>query len=276
MARPEAHAPVDLVVNCFERTYRDVLSPAWFHGVEGDNLRRFEMRTALVNNVADRADAEARAAERIEAGDLDRVVFVDDRRAAALARTGLTGSDLEPYPQFSDWALVAVTLDGPDLVLHWDADVRLREPVDWLGPALELMAEDARVLAANPDWQRSNVEDFTLEERGPFALGHGFSDQVFLARRSELGAPVYGQRCLARWRYPFPETFEARVDAYLRHAGRLRAVHRGATYLHPVEMGTSWPVRSVRRRARLAAQHLAIDALRRTPAALRPRHLRCL
>lgn len=274
--RPEAHAPVDLVVNCFERTFRAVLSPGWFDRVEADNRRRCAVRTALVNNVEDPAAVQALAAERIADGGLDRVVFVADHRAAALARTGLTDADLEPFPVFSDWALVAATLDGPELMLHWDADVRLREPVDWLGPAVELMDADRRVLVANPDWQSSNVEAFTLERRGPFALGHGFSDQVFLGRRSELGRPIYGQRCLARWRYPFPETFEARVDAHLRHTGRLRAVHRGATYLHPVEMGTSWPRRSFVHRARLAAQHLAIDVLRRTPAVLRPRHLRCL
>ncbi len=274
--RPQAQAPVDLVVNCFERTFRDVLSAGWFAGIERDNRLRFTMRTALVNNVESRAAAQALAGERIAGGELDRVVFVDDHRGAALARTGLRPGDLEPVPQFSDWALVAVTLDGPDFVLHWDADVRLDEPIDWIRPAIELMGADRRILVANPNWQQSNVDDFTLEEHGPFALGHGFSDQVFLGRRSELGTPIYRQRCVARWRYPFPETFEARVDAYLRHAGRLRAVHREATYLHPVAMGTSWPDRSLARRLRLAAQHLVIDILRRAPARLRPWHLRCL
>jgi hypothetical protein len=265
---------VDLVVNSFERTYRDVLAPGTFGRIEAQNRRRFTTRTALVNNVDDRADAEARGRALVEAGEIDRVVFVADVLDAALARTGLTRADLRPASWHLDWALAAVTLDGPPFVLHWDADVRLREPADWVGPALDLFARDPRVLIANPNWEIDNLADFTCEEAGPFALGPGFSDQLFLGRRSELGRPIYRQRCVARWRYPYPDSYEARVDAHLRHEGRLRATYRGATYEHPVAMGTSWPHRSVVERARALRNDLAIRALRAAP--WRPRHLRGL
>jgi hypothetical protein len=159
-------------------------------------------------------------------------------------------------------------------VLHWDADVRLREPRDWVGPALALMERDRRVMIANPNWEIANLSSFTSEETGPFALGHGFSDQVFLGRRSELGRPIYGQRCVARWRYPYPRSFEARIDAHLRHAGRLRATYRAAIYTHPVEMGTSWPHRSLTDRVRAARNHYGIRLLAALP--WRPRHLRQL
>jgi hypothetical protein len=266
--------PVDLVINCFERTYREVLAPGTFDRIAGQNRRRFAARTALVNNVDDRADAQARADRLIAAGEISRVVFVADRLDHALARTGLDRPDLEPASWHVDWALVAVTLDGPEWMLHWDADVRLREPADWVGPALELMERDRRVLIANPNWEDPTLERFTSETMGPFALGHGFSDQVFLGRRTELGAPIYRQRCLARWRYPFPDSFEARVDAYLRHAGRLRATYRDVVYEHPVTMGTSWPDRSLRDRAAAARRHLTIRALAALP--WRPQHLRQL
>ena len=263
---------VDLVVNCFERTYRDVLAPGTFARIEADNRRRFAMRTALVNNVADRHDARARARVLLDSGELDRVVFVSDRIDAALARTGVPHGELSWH---LDWALVAVTLDGPDLALHWDADVRLRAAADWVGPAVELLARDRRVLVANPNWQDPTLAAFTLEQAGPFSLGHGFSDQVFLGRRSELGRPIYGQRCLARWRYPFPGSFEARVDAHLRHAGRLRATHRDVVYEHPVAMGTSWAKsRTLSSRLAAAGRHGAVAALRAAP--WRPRHLRAL
>lgn len=275
MPRPAQTAPVDLVVTCFERTYREVLSEGFFDRLEQDNGRAFACRTALVNNVDDRAEAERLGQERVQAGGVDRVVFVADHLDAALARTGLTREDLEPVPYFTDWALVAVCLDGPGLVLHWDADVRLREPGDWVGPALRLLGQDPRVLVANPNWEDPTLEAFTRERSGPFALGPGFSDQVFLARRADLAAPVYRQRCLARWRYPFPDSFEARVDAHLRHAGRLRATYEAVTYLHPVAMGTSWPHRTFLGRAALAAKHTAIRVLRRVPWVLPP-HLRAL
>ncbi len=263
--------PVDLVVNCFERSYRTVLAAGFFERISDQNARRFASRTALVNNVEDRSDAEARGRLLVESGEIERVVFVEDRVEAAAARAGVQCEELSWH---LDWALVAVTLDGPGWVLHWDADVRLREACDWVGPALALMERDHRVLVANPNWEIANLDSFTSEQAGQFALGHGFSDQVFLGRRAELGRPIYGQRCIARWRYPYPGSFEARIDAHLRHAGRLRATYRGAVYEHPVAMGTSWPRRSLSSRLLAARNHYGLRLIAALP--WRPRHLRQL
>lgn len=275
MTRPVSGCAVDLVVTCFERTIEKVLAPGFFDSIEADNKRRFERRTALINNVRDRGAAERLAHKRLACGDIDHFAFVEDRIDASLAATGLDASALDPVPYFIDWGLVAVTLSGPETFLHWDADVRLAEPADWLGDAVELLEADPRVMVVNPNWEVDNLGRFTLEERGPFSLGHGFSDQVFLARRFDLARPIYGERCLARWRYPFPSSFEARVDAHLRHSHRLRATHRGARYVHEVPMGTSWLAgRSLSDRLRAAGRHATIAALRRSP--WRPPHLKGL
>jgi hypothetical protein len=267
-------AAIDLVVNSFERTYRDVLAPGTFARITEANRTRFASRTALVNNVEDRADAQLRAQALIAAGEIDRVVFVADHLAAALVRTGLTQADLEPAAWHLDWALVAVTLEGPAWVLHWDADVRLRGAADWTSPAVALMEADPRILVANPNWEDPTLDAFRSEERDGFVLGHGFSDQVFLGRRTELGAPIYRHRSLARWRYPFPDSFEARVDAYLRAGHRLRATRRDVVYEHPVTMGTSWPDRPLRERLASKGRAATIRALTASP--WRPRHLRQL
>ena len=240
---------VDLVVNCFERSYRNVLAPGFFARIEADNARAFASRTVVINNVEDRADATALADARISAGEIDRYIFVADRLDAALARCGLTRDELQPIPYFTDFAIVAATIDGPDWMLMWDADVRLREPLDWVTPAIELMERDPRIMAANPNWEFPNLQDFTLEIDGDFAIGQGFSDQAWLGRRSEFGRPIYRRRCVALRRYPLSYVgaiFEARIDAHMRHAGRLRATHRTAVYEHAVEMGISWPSLSLR------------------------------
>jgi hypothetical protein len=159
----------------------------------------------------------------------------------------------------------------------WDADVRLRAPVDWVTPSIELLERDRTLLSANPNWPVDNLGEFTLREEGPFAIGQGFSDQAFVARRSELARPIYRQRCLALKRYPLSYVgpiFEARVDAHMRHAGRLRATYRDAVYHQEVEMGTSWPALTLRERFLQARDHAIIGALRRLP--WRPAHLRQL
>lgn len=268
---------VDLVVNCFERTYRAVLGGESLSEIAAENRFAFASRTALINNVEDRADAERLAQAAVARGAIDRFVFVADRLDEALSRTGIAPADLGPVPYFTDWALVAVTLEGPDWMLHWDADARLEQPADWITPAIELMERDPRILVANPNWEFPNLHEFTFETVGDFALGHGFSDQVFLGRRSELGRPIYASRSLSLLRYPvahLAHIFEARVDAHLRAAGRLRATHRGARYIHGVEMGTSWPAQSLRERALAARNRAVIKGLRRMP--WRPRRLRQL
>jgi hypothetical protein len=268
---------VDLVVNCFERSYRKVLAPGFFAAIAADNGRAFACRTVVINNVDSREDAAALAQARVDAGEIDRYVFVADRLDEALARTGVTRADLEPIPYFTDFALVAVTLDGPDWMLMWDADVRLREPADWVTPAIALMDRDRRIMAANPNWPVDNLGEFTLETDGDFALGQGFTDQAFLVRRSEMARPIYTQRCVALRRYPLSYVgaiFEARVDAHMRHAGRLRATYRHAVYDMEVEMGTSWPSLTPRERALQARDLLIIKTLRALP--WRPAHLRQL
>jgi hypothetical protein len=261
-------AEVDLVVNCFERTYRDVLTPGFFPRLAAQNRHRFARRTAIVNNVVDRAAAQASADTVIDAGELDTVYFVEDRLDKALERTGLTRADLGRIPYFSDFALVAVTLEGPDWILHCDAEVELRAPADWIVRSLELMARDARVLVANPTWTAPTLERETIEWTDEFALGLGFSDQLFLARRSELARPIYGERCAARLRYPMAHVghiFEARVDAYMRHHHRLRATYLGATYVHPENMGVSYPALTLGEKLRFARNLAVVRAIRAAP-----------
>jgi hypothetical protein len=70
------------------------------------------------------------------------------------------------------------------------------------------------------------------------------------------------------------DIFEARVDAHLRTAGRLRATHRVARYIHAVEMGTSWPTQSLGQRLHAAANRAVIQGLKLLP--WRPYRLRQL
>jgi hypothetical protein len=259
---------VDLVVNCYERTYRDLLVEGHFPARAAEQRHEFASRTVLINNVEDRDDARRRAEALVATGEIDRFYFVADRLAEALATTGLTSADLGRIPYFTDFALVAVTLPGPDWMLHLDPEIRMRRSVPWIAPAIELMERDGRVLVANPNWPPPTLARETIEDAGAFALGHGFSDQIFLVRRRDMARPIYGERCVARLRYPLAhvaDIFEARVDAHMRHHGRLRATHREATYEHPLEIGAAYPARSVREKARLARNRLVIGALRHSP-----------
>jgi hypothetical protein len=262
-------AEIDLVTNVYERSYRDVLQPGWFPAIEDQNRRRFARRTALINNVEDRADAIHRAEGLVEQGELDGYALVDDLLPRALDATGLTRKDLGRTARYTDCALVAVTMPGSPWLLYWDAGIRLREPANWLDPTVELMNADRRILVGNPTWTDPTLERETLEWRGDFAIGLGFSDQVFLARRDDLARPIYQQRCAALYRSPVAHIgriFEARVDAWMRHHDRVRATYTKATYVHPAETaGASYPAESLMDRVRWYRNRAVMTFIRRSP-----------
>ena len=274
---------VDLVVNVFERTYRRALEPGTIAAIADANRFAFARRTILVNNVQDRADAQRRAQALVDAGEVDELHFVADRLDRALTIAGLRRGELEPLLHYSDGPLVAATLAGSPWLLYWDPEARLVEPVDWIAPALALMERDARVVVANPSWEapdeagrRPGVEREALHMADGFAIGDGFSDQVFLAARATLAAPIYSQRCIARMSYPGSHkahVFEARVAAHMRHHGRVRATSLAATYVTDAPSGrSSYPPAGIVERLRFARNALTLRLLGASP--WRPRCLR--
>ncbi len=260
---------IDLVINTFERTYRDVLRPGTFAEIEAQNSVPLASRTALINNVSDREDARARAQALVETGEIDRYAFVEDLLPQALDVAGLLPADLGKVAHYTDAPLVAVTMGGPRWLLYWDADVRLAEAQDWITPSIELMEAERRVLVANPRWVDPTLEQETIEVRQSFALGLGFSDQLFLVRRADLAAPIYGQRCLALLRSPLAHLghiFESRVDAWMRHHDRLRATYLRALYIHPAEdAGASYPAAGLRERLRWYRNRAIYELGRNSP-----------
>jgi hypothetical protein len=264
---------VDLCVNCYERTYRDVLTPGFIPALAENQANRFARRTAIVNNVEDRADAEQRARRLHETGELDAYFFVEDLIEGALRQVGLSPAAIARAPYFTDWGLVLVTVPGPDWLVHCDPEVRLLQPRDWVTKSIELMDRDKRVMVANPRWyaptpRHETLARSTLEYTDEFSLGLGFSDQLFLGRRSELAAPIYGQRCIATRRYPMANvsrSFEARVDAWMRHHDRLRATFLGATYAHPDTIGGGYPARRAREKLDSLVNRALIAAVQHSP-----------
>ena len=267
---------VDLVLNTFERTYRRALAPGAIEAIREANGHQFARRVVLLNNVADRSDAARHAGRLLEEGEIDEFHFVADRLDDALHRTGLRRRELEPLLHYCDGPLVAATLAGSPWFLYWDPEARLAEPRDWIGPALELMSRDPRVIVANPSWElpdergrRPGVEREAVETREGFCIGHGFSDQVFLARRATLAAPIYRQRCIASILYPAAhkaQVFEARVGAHMRHHGCLRATSLAATYLTDKSAGaSSYAPSGPLETARYLRNALALKALGASP-----------
>lgn len=253
---------VDLVVNVFERTYRDVLTPRWWEELAESTGYPFTRRVALINNTRDPDHARTLAEQLVTAGSIDECHFVADRIEAALDKVGLAQADLGPVPHYSDCAFVALALPGSDHVVYWDADLTLRSPCDWVTPSLELMGSDPRIVAANPCWDQEEARREAFEERGQFAIGYGFSDWAFLAHRPTfLGQSWKGLMAPASYRYPLAHVapvFEQRVDSWMRRNRLLRATFLPATMSSGTTSGTHYPNPTRPQRARRRLQSGAL------------------
>ena len=206
---------VGLVVNSYERTDRDVLRPGFFPGVAAQNGRDFDEVVALVNNVADRRDATARAEELVRTGEISVYAFVADLLPAALHSARLSARALRRLPYLLDYGLVMPHVVGTRWLLGWDAETRLPVPTDWVSPSLDLLAEHPRVFHVSLGWTVGPGEPGPLGEAvdhlGDYALGWGFSDQLFLVRRADLVGPIWQVVRAGRGRPARPAPLHVRV-----------------------------------------------------------------
>ena len=146
--------------------------------------------------------------------------------------------------------------------------MQLEAPANWIGPGVAFLEQHPEVGIVNPNWQSPTLAKETVYEEGEFALGYGFSDQLFLARRDELSQPIYQHFCPASLRYPLSHlgsTFERRIDAYMRSQGRLRATYKPVRYIHPDNEGVSYPDYTLAQRLRLRRNKWLLKLLKHSP-----------
>jgi hypothetical protein len=237
-------AGVDFVVNCYERNFRSVLQPGVVRDLASAQNFEFERVTVLINNVDNPQEAAALA----ERSRVDRWFFVSDLLPLGRQLTQFPSTSLRALGHFSDCILAAIAIDGPEWLLYWDADVRLDEPEDWISPSLDRMDGDHRILVANPESALRVERSEAISLDGGFAIGHGFSDTVFLARRTDLAQPIYRYVAPASWRYPlapWTAVFEQRLDAYMRRTGRLRATRLDTVVRHSGPVGANYPQHTI-------------------------------
>lgn len=247
---------IDLVVNCYERTYRDVLRPGFMSNVVKSQCRDFDCVTVLINNVDDPPAAAALASAVKD--EVDRYAFVHDLLPGALEKCGLSRRHLRRLTHFTDCCLVAVTMPGPAWVVYWDAGAVLREPGDWITPTVDLMTRNPQIAVGNPNnWHIGLAERESLYVQGDFAIGYGFSDVAFVGRRKDFSRHIYRRLAPASWRYPLAHiepVFEQRIDAWMRCTGRQRATYLPLVVDHPEAAGANYPAASPVDRLKRRAQ----------------------
>ena len=244
---PATSRRVTFVTSCWEKEWKQVLlSPDYLKNfLIGNHCHAFAERILVIVNVENLTPVLKAAEKRISEGLIDRVVLFQED---ALKTFGLQRADFRGSGQFSS-DFIYYNAMGPlmgihsatcEYIFYQRADVRVEKPTVWIGPAIDLMEKNPAYKIANLVWNYAGTsyyayreaEDESFTKDGDFYVSNmNFSDQMFLAKLSDLNAPIYSEPRADIYFHP-GDSFEMRVVSAMKNRGWLRLIHAHGAYIH--------------------------------------------
>ena len=225
---------VTFETKCWEQDWEVLLKTDRLEQMIARNRFAFAERVLVINNVDDPAEVARHARAAVDRGVLTRFHVAADHADEALRFLQIERDSFGPGYVYSIAELVGVYLCRTEFLVHFSSDSILRAPVDWLTPAIHAFRNVAVVGAANPMWHEQWPRNEAVREGPDFYVGHGFSDQCYLVRTSDVRAPIYNEA--HPWSARFPkyggQSFEKRVDSWMLNHRRFRITYKRAWYDH--------------------------------------------
>ena len=227
---------VTFATSCWERDWDILLRTKFLQNKIERNAYDFAKKDLIINNVNNRIKVEKHAKEAIDKGVISDYFFVEDYIDEALEYFELTKEALGKGYNFSNHELASVYLCKTNYLLFYTGDTWLDKKVAWVQSAVDEFEKNPEYKVANLVWNYK-FDDAKMEassEIENFYVGFGFSDQCFLVRTADFKAPIYNEVNPASERYPKygGETFEKRVDSWMRNHKYLRLTFKHGSYLH--------------------------------------------
>ncbi len=227
---------VTFETKCWQEDWRTLLTSGFLEEQIARNGFAFVRRVLFINNVEDPDEVGLHARKLVDAGVLTDVYRVEDHAAEALQFFGLSREALGRGYVYSIAELVGIYMCRTPYLVHFAGDVILQDHRDWIDAAIRELEAEPAAAAANPTWNGCFLEaaQESSGRRGEFYVGSGFSDQCYLVRVADFRSPIYAERHVLSERYPAHggDSFEKRVDAWMRNHGRRRLTHQRASYRH--------------------------------------------
>jgi hypothetical protein len=227
---------VTFFTSCWERDWKILLKTRFLENKIARNAHEFTNKVLMINNVKAREDVKEYAEKALTRGIITNYFFVEDYIDEALSFFQLPKKELERAYYYSNHELASIYLCKTDYLLFFTGDTWLKQTIPWVEPALTEFEKNINYKIANPVWN-NRYEEAKLEssfEIGDFYVSFGFSDQCFLARTKDFRAPIYNETHPSSERYPKygGETFEKRVDSWMRNHNYLRLTFKKGSYVH--------------------------------------------
>ena len=201
---------VAFATSCWERDWKQILFDSDYLAKRqiANHCFPFAEKILVINNVKNPSLVLKAAEQRIHEGILTRVLMADEVAPMLLASFDLKREEFQPGPDAAQYAsvnpdwiyynalgpLAAIYGAKSEYLLYLTGDVRLDQPVDWVGKAIGLMEDEPRYKVANLLWngkkEEAKVESFE-KKRGFYVSDKGFSDQLFLIKREPIFSPPF-------------------------------------------------------------------------------------
>lgn len=238
---------VSFATTCWEKDWKLILlDPVYLRKLQiAYQQFAFLEKILIINNVSDLNQVRGAAQARIDDGTLTRYIIAEEIAPEMLPFFKLSQTDfLESADQGVAPTWVYYNALGPlsaiyaakgEYLLYLTGDVRLDQPFDWITPSLKIMEQDSKYKVANPvwneKWEEARRESYKKSWNFYYAK-QGFSDQMFLIKRSDFLGPIYSEIRSDSHHYPRGGVFEKRVFSYMKNHGWERIIFRRGSYTH--------------------------------------------
>lgn len=238
---------VSFATTCWEKDWKLILLDPDYLRLRQIGHHRFPFleKILIINNVDDLSLVRAAAQARIDDGTLTRYVVAEEIASEMLLFFQLDKTDFLQSADpgiLPEWIyynalgpLSAIYSAKGDYLLYLTGDVRLDRPFDWISSSLKAMDKDSKYKVANPIWNErwDEAKRESYRKTWNFYLAkQGFSDQMFLVKRSDFLGPIYGEIRPDSFHFPRGGVFEKRVFSYMKNQGWERIIYRHGSYTH--------------------------------------------
>jgi len=226
---------VGFSTNVYENSYKQTLLSDYIREQLKILAYNFSEYVITVNNVNDRAEVERIIKERFP--DF-KYYFTDDDSEEVLKSFNLTREDITPGYWYSVNDFCAIRHSESDYLLHYGDDCKLvqLDNHNFVADSIVVMDGNDKLISSMPAWD-SSLYGPRNESNGDykndnFYAGCGFSDQLYIAKMSVFKTDIYHYHHGDSDRFPIGNTFERRVDAYMRCQEKWRIIHKRSYYDH--------------------------------------------
>ena len=230
---------ITLEIKCWEKDYRLILQYGLLEKVlSRNNLFKFEKINLIINNIKDRKHVEELANQKKLAGIISAYYFVEDYLDSALKYFKIDRSTFGKGGVYSFAEIVGLYLNDSPYLLHYSSDSLPEKNLNdaWFLEALSLFKENEDIFVANLTWNNKfhEAESECEYKKNNFYIGYGFSDQMYLIDISKFHDIDFTLSHPDSNRYPSygGESFEKKVDSWMRINNKKRATFSSGTYFH--------------------------------------------